>query len=131
MVIQDQEQKHVTGHAGSGNMNLDDLSIGANKYDKPSYDVPTDLIVFMRDDPMFYRKEYYPTMCGCQNCYNNGDKDKSMKLLMPMIDKAVSGYTKKYDLPYEENDLVPMDERKEIAQRIYEEEVNHFKEGEY
>ena len=84
MIIQDQEQKHVTGHAGSGNMNLDDLSIGANKYDKPSYDVPTDLIVFMRDDPMFYRKEYYPTMCGCQNCYNNGDKDKSMKLLMPM-----------------------------------------------
>ena len=112
-------------------MNLDDLSIGSNKYDRPSYDVPSDLIVFMRDDPMFYRKEYYPTMCGCQNCYNKGDKDKSMKLLMPMIDKAVSGYTKKYDLPYEENDLVPMDERKEIAQRIYEEEVTHFKEGEY
>ena len=113
-------------------MNIGDLGIGANGFDKsPSYDVPTDLVVFMRDDPQFYRKDYYPTMVGCQDCYNKGDRDQSMKLLMPMIDKAVNSYTTKYDLPYEANDLMPIDERKELASRIYEMEVGSFKEGEY
>ena len=113
-------------------MNIDDLGIGANGFDKsPSYDVPTDLIVFMRDDPQFYRKSYYPTMCGCQSSYNKGDKDQSMKLLMPMIDQAIGQYTKKYDLPYEANDLLPMEERKELASAICEMEVDGFKEGEY
>ena len=48
-----------------------------------------------------------------------------------MIDQAIGQYTKKYDLPYEANDLLPMEERKELASAIYEMEVDGFKEGEY
>jgi len=99
--------------------------------DNPSYDVPSDLLCHMRDDTSFYRQMYYPTMAKCQECYNTGDKDKSMELILPMINKGVDHYVKKYDLPQDPNDLITMDERKALANQIYEQEVNAFKEGEY
>ena len=99
--------------------------------DNPSYDVPSDLLCHMRDDTAFYRQLYYPTMAKCQECYNSGDKNKSIEIILPMINKGVDHYAKKYDLPQSTNDLITMDERKALAEKIYEEEVDAFKEGEY
>ena len=109
-------------------MNFDDI---LNREDNPSYDVPSDLLCHMRDDTAFYRGLYYPTMAKCQECYNNGDKNKSIEIILPMINKGVSHYIKKYNLPQDPNDLITMDERKTLAQQIYEQEVQAFKEGEH
>jgi len=128
VIIQVQEQRQDIGLAGSGNMKFDDI---LNKEDNPSYDVPSDLLCHMRDDTAFYRQMYYPTMAKCQDCYNNGDKNKTIEIILPMIDKGVDHYIKKYDLPQRGNDLITMDERKSLAEMIYEQEVEAFKEGEY
>ena len=99
--------------------------------DNPSYDVPSDLLCHMRDDTSFYRQMYYPTMAKCQECYNKGDKNKSMEFILPMINKGVSHYVKKYDIPGNPDDLITMDERKALGEKILEMEVEAFKEGEY
>jgi len=111
-------------------MKFDDI-ITTDDDKRPSYDVPSDLLCHMRDDTAFYRQMYYPTMAKCQECYNSGDKNKSIEIILPMINKGVDHYAKKYDLPQNTNDLITMDERKALAEKIYEEEVNAFKEGEY
>jgi len=111
-------------------MNIDDL-IKKDKQDQPSFDVPSDLLCHMRDDTNFYRQLYYPTMAKCQDCYNKGDANKVMGFVLPMVDKGLSHYVKKYDLPYAENDLMTPDERKVLAQSIIDQETDGFKEGEY
>ena len=111
-------------------MKFDDI-ITTDDDKRPSYDVPSDLLCHMRDDTAFYRQMYYPTMAKCQECYNSGDKNKSIEIILPMINKGVDHYAKKYDLPQNTNDLITMDERKSLAEKIYEQEVEAFKEGEY
>jgi hypothetical protein len=98
---------------------------------KPGYDVEDDLQCYMKDDMNFYRQQYYPTMCKCQDCYNKGEGDKAYGFILPMIDKGVDSYIKKFDLPYKANDMFSRDERKSLARKIYDEEVEAFKEGEY
>jgi len=129
VITQDQEQKQDIGHVGSGNMNIDDLV--SNEINKPSFDVPSDLTCHMRDDQTFYRKMFYPTMVKCQECYNKGEANKAYDFILPMIDSGLKHYQKKYDLPYAEQDLLTIDERKELARKIYEQEIEAFKEGEY
>jgi len=109
-------------------MKFDDI---LNREDNPSYDVPSDLLCHMRDDATFYRQLYYPTMAKCQECYNKGDSDKPIEFILPMINKGVDHYVKKYDIAQDPNKLITMDERKSLAEMIYEEEVDAFKEGEY
>jgi len=112
-------------------MKFDDIIDSNNADNRPNFNVEDDLQCFMKDDTMFYRKEYYPTMTKCQDCYNKGDANKGFSFILPMIDKGVNRYIKTFDLPYEANELCTPDERKTLAQKIYDSEVESFKEGEY
>jgi hypothetical protein len=112
-------------------MNIDDILNNKMDDDKPRFNVEDDLQCYMRDDTQFYRTQYYPTMAKCQECYNKGDSDKAFGFILPMIDQGVDTYIKKYDLPYDGNKMFTMDERKSLAKKIFDEEVNAFKEGEY
>lgn len=112
-------------------MNIDDILDTKARDDRPNFNVEDDLQCYMKDNTMFYRKQYYPTMCKCQECYNNGDSDKVYKFVMPMISKAIESYISEYDLPYTPNELCTPDEQKMLAQKIYDDEVEGFKEGEY
>jgi len=109
-------------------MKFDDI---LGREDNPSYDVPSDLLCHMRDDTRFYRQMYYPTMAKCQDCYNNGDSNKALEIILPMVNQGVNDYIKKFDIAGNPEDLITMDERKGLAEQIYEEEVDGFKQGEY
>jgi hypothetical protein len=39
---------------------------------KLNFSIVHDLHTHMKNDPMFYRKQYYPTMCGCQDKLQKG-----------------------------------------------------------
>ena len=36
--------------------------------DDLGYDVVEDVAIYMRNDPMFYRKHYFPAMTKCPRC---------------------------------------------------------------
>jgi len=59
VIIQDHVLRHVTGHVGSGNMKINEFAdIDPTKENDLGFDVIGDMQVFMKNDPMFYRKQY-------------------------------------------------------------------------
>jgi len=99
--------------------------------DKVKFDVVDDAIVFMRNDPMFYRQEYYPRVCKLADRHREGKKTDPMKLFAPMVEKACDAYTERYKLSASSNDLFRQQERNDIIQRIYQEEMKAIGEGDY
>ena len=96
---------------------------------EPNFDVATDFMVFARNDPQFYSKEYYPCMSKCSDIL---DMKKPLKRghFMPMIKKGAKKYCEKYDLgsPNEVFDKSVVDA---IIQQIKNEELPLIKQGEY
>ena len=95
------------------------------------YDVVDDVVVFMQNDPDFYRTETYPTLVNVQKAINNGGKF-SKKQMFPMIDKAIESYIKKFDIPKRKDRMINGDaEKMECATRLLNAEKENFRNKEY
>ena len=130
MIIQDQEQKQDTGHAGSGNMKLFELDDKLDTEPKLNFDIVDDLHIFMRNDPMFYRKEYFPSMCEMSKSCNE-ESFRPSTIIMPLIDKGLTSYCKKYDLAKHPNELLTKENKKNLAHKIASEEMPAIRNGDY
>ena len=92
-----------------------------------SKDVPWDKVddvhTFMLNDNEFYRNEYYPTAC----------KMKSLQVedLMPMIDNACNQYHQKFKIAEPIEVFFKEQEKTQLAQRIYSEEMKNCNKGIY
>jgi hypothetical protein len=53
------------------------------------YNVVEDVSVYMKNDPSFYRKHFYPTMLQFSKLQQNRKKVNPVALFKPMIEKAV------------------------------------------
>lgn len=95
------------------------------------FDVVEDTIVFMRNDPHFYRRHYYPTMCKMADQVRAGSKIDPVSVIGPMIEKASEKYNKKYQLARSPEEIYTNECRKTMLQRIYSEELEAIKKGEY
>ncbi len=51
------------------------------------FDLVDDTCMHMRNDPNFYRKEYFPTMASIADMQREGSNNDPRKLIMPMIEK--------------------------------------------
>lgn len=96
-----------------------------------SFDIVDDLHVFMRNDPMFYRKQYYPTMCNISNKFKDTKSSKLDKILLPMINRAADIYCKRFDLASDSKEIATIDDRKKLIQKIIDEETPRIKQGDY
>jgi hypothetical protein len=94
------------------------------------WDVVEDLVVFMRNDPAFYRRHMYPMMLNVQEAVKNGGKF-SKKEMLPVVDEAVRKYVKKFNINKRPEDLLDNNDKIEIINKILEAEVENFKKGEY
>ena len=61
------------------------------------WNVAEDLHIHMKNDPMFYRKQYYPCMAKLQDQLKQGNPIDVKKEMMPMISKAKDHYCAKYN----------------------------------
>lgn len=94
------------------------------------WDLVEDLVVFMRNDPAFYRRHLYPAMVSVQETVKTGDKYPKKKML-PIVDAAIKKYVKKFNIKKRPEDLLNDNEKIEIINKILEAEVENFKKGEY
>lgn len=85
------------------------------------YDPGQDLIIFMQNDPMFYRKHLYPAMLDCEAAQSNGEINHS-KPLFPVVDRAIMHYCKKYDVLQEPKKLFPKAIRVQIVKDLLDPE---------
>ena len=98
---------------------------------KLPFDIVDDLHVFMRNDPMFYRKQYFPVMSRISELTKNKKKVNPDREFTPMIDSAIKTYCKKYDVARDPGDVFSEDDRKALVSKIYSEEIESIRRGDY
>ena len=68
------------------------------------YDPGKDLVIYMQNDHMFYRKYLYPVLIDYENSKNN-NQQFNKKSLLPILDRAITMYCKKYNIVQNPKDL--------------------------
>lgn len=99
-------------------------------YDQLDYDVGQDLIVYMRNEPMFYRKHLYPALVDVQEAVKNGGQ-VSKKQLLPVIEKAIISYINKYNLKKRPEEIMNDQEKLDCINTLLTDEQENFRNGTY
>jgi len=110
-------------------MKLDDLH--KNKDDKMPFSVTDDTLVFMRNDPAFYRRVYYPAVTKMADLHRAGKKVDTKKIMGPVVDKGMHSYCKKYNLKRRPSDLFDLDDRQVLLDKVCSEELEQIRKGAY
>lgn len=93
------------------------------------YDLMDDLAFFMNNDPLFYRKRYYPTMLKFNNYCKKG-KQVSPRGFEKLVKEAYEIYRNKFQVEGLEKEL-DKEICEKICQHIHEQESKNCKEGLY
>ena len=128
MIIRDQDTKQDIGVVGSGNMRIDEFA-------KPEesglqFDVVDDAIVFMRNDPTFYRKKYFPAMASMADRVRGGN-DFDRSVIGSVVDSGMNTYCKRYNLGRGPADIFTAEDRAAIIEKICSEELEQINQGAY
>lgn len=99
--------------------------------DRLPFDVVDDLHVYMRNDPMFYRQNYFPTMCEMGKYIEKKQKVNVKEILSPLIDKGINQYCEKYKLAKYPEEVFTLEDKIRLIQKIVDEEMPRMREGEY
>jgi len=106
----------------------------SNKDDmKLPFDVVDDAIVFMRNDPQFYRKQYFPAVAKLADLVRAKKKKEinNKSVLGSMVDQGMNTYCKKYNLAKSSADIFTMQDRQAILDKITSEEIKNIEQGDY
>ena len=95
------------------------------------FDVVDDTLVFMRNDPVFYRKFYFPAVCELADCQRAGKDADPKKFLTPMIEKGCDSYVKKYNVGRNSEEVFTAEDRTNLLQKINDEETENIRKGDY
>jgi len=87
------------------------------------YDVPSDLLIFMRNDPMFYRKNFFPAI----EEYKENTKDKTC--LEKMVTKGLGEYVKKFEIPHDPKTIFGKGDMKKLVAEIIADEMEDQERG--
>jgi hypothetical protein len=68
------------------------------------YDPGKDLVIYMQNDPMFYRKHLYPVLIDYEDAKKN-NQEFNTRSLLPVVGKAINMYCKKYDIVQDPKEL--------------------------
>lgn len=107
-----------------------DIEVSTDEESLP-FDIVEDLHVFMKNDPMFYRRAYFPTMTKISDAMKAKKKVDFSKAIQPMIEKAVDVYCKKFDLPRSTKEMFTSEDQSNLVERIRQEEMQNIQQGDY
>lgn len=111
-------------------MKISDLVENQNDQEIP-FNVVEDLAIFMRNDPMFYRKHYFPMMAKISDMHERGESIDPIVLMKPTIDLGVNSYCKKFKLGSKSDKIFKQEDKDEVIRKIYSEEMPYVKKGTY
>lgn len=98
--------------------------------DRLPYDVVDDVAIYMRNDPMFYRKQLFPAIMRMKDQYDAGGKPDAEKCLGEVCNKAMESYCSKFKLGRKEN-IFKDEDRGLLVNKLYGEEMKQIKDGAY
>tara|TARA_B100000424_G_C22940000_1_gene500226 strand:- start:1301 stop:1630 length:330 start_codon:yes stop_codon:yes gene_type:complete len=97
---------------------------------KLPFDVVDDLTIFMRNDPMFYRKKMFPCIMQMKDAYGRQEKIAPQKLLGPIVDSAMDSYCQKFKLGKRDK-IFKLEDRDECINKVFGEEMKMIEAGAY
>jgi len=98
---------------------------------KLPFDVTEDVIVFMRNDPIFYRRKYYPAVMRLKDTCKKKQKIDASKMFGAAVDSAMNTYCKKFQVGKNAAKVFDMQDRQNIINKIYTEEMANIQQGKY
>jgi hypothetical protein len=102
-----------------------------NQEDQIPFDVVEDLAIFMRNDPMFYRKTFFPAMADVSDKMERGEEVDPAVMMRPVVDKGVNSYCNKFIRDRRPEDLFTEQDRVKTVEKLCAEEIPHVKKGMY
>ena len=102
-------------------------------YQKPDlgFNVVEDLHIHMKNDPMFYRKQYYPAIANMQDQLKSGNPVNPKEAMLPMVKQGINHYCAKYNIPRKSEDLLQDEEINALVEKIYGDEMELIRQGDY
>jgi hypothetical protein len=94
------------------------------------WDIVEDLVIFMKNDPDFYRRNVYPCMVDVQETVRHGGKFNK-KSMLPIVEKAINEYIKKFDIKKRPEDLMNSSQKMECISKMLNDEKENFRKGTY
>ena len=95
------------------------------------FDVVEDTLCYMRNDPMFYRKQYYPAIANMQDQLKSGNPVNPKEAMLPMVKQGINHYCAKYNIPRKPEDLLQDEEINALVEKIYGDEMELIRQGDY
>jgi hypothetical protein len=95
------------------------------------FNVVEDVAIFMRNNPSFYRKHYYPSILSLKEKFESKQKINPIKIFAGIVERAAHNYCKEYNVGKRPEELLSKDEKVELIRKIYEEELENIREGAY
>ena len=98
---------------------------------EPQFDLVDDTSFYMRNDPEFYRKEYFPAMASIADMHSKGKPVDAHKSLSGLVDKGCTSYCKKYNVARHPDEVYTQEHRNALIDKLFSEEMELIKKGEY
>jgi hypothetical protein len=111
-------------------MRIDEVNITGEDNELP-FSVAEDLVVFMRNDPMFYRKNYFPCMSSMSDRKFKGEEIDFAECTRPMIERAINEYCRKFDITQSPQSIFTSEDEDAIIELLKAEEMPRIEMGEY
>lgn len=94
------------------------------------FDVVEDVAIYMRNDPMVYRKSLFPAIMRMKDIHSGGKSPVPEQCLGEVVDSAMNSYCEKYKLGSPEN-VFKKGDREAIIKKLYSEELTQIRRGAY
>ena len=95
------------------------------------YDVVDDLTIFMRNDPMFYRKQLFPAIMNMKDQHDAGkSRIVPQEAFGPIVDEAMESYCQQYGLGRRDK-IFKLQDRDDVINKLYGEEMKQIECGAY
>jgi hypothetical protein len=94
------------------------------------FDVVEDVAIYMRNDPMVYRKSLFPAIVRMKDIHDGGKSPVPERCLGEVVDRAMNSYCEKYNLGSPQN-VFKKGDREAIIQKLFSEELTQIRRGAY
>lgn len=99
---------------------INDLDIPDQILPRPDFNVGEDLLVFMRNDPMFYRKTFFPAI-------QDYKATKKKPVLIRLVKQGLGSYCNKFNIPNPQNELMNNGDIIEVVRQILTQDIKEEK----
>lgn len=94
------------------------------------FDVVEDVAIYMRNDPMIYRKSLFPAVVRMKSIHDKGKSPVPEQCLGEVVDEAMNSYCEKYSLGSPKN-VFKKGDREAIINKLFSEELTQIRNGAY